>query len=149
MAHISMESNVFAHSDEIGCVCPGCCLGEPPQETANGPDGRNGGVSTAALKLAELGLLELTGNSRWAGGQDDFLIPEEQFAGGVPFLYDTDTGDADQGIDALISGDAWNTAALTYSFPDSSDDDHLRDSDGLPVLLRPVQHAVQQRHGVV
>ncbi len=73
-------------------------------------------------KFAELGFLELIGNGRWAGAQDDSLIPEEQFAGRVSFPYDTDTGDADQGIDALIKGYAWNTTALTYSFPDSASD---------------------------
>jgi len=117
-----MESNVFAHSGEIGCICPGCCLGEPPLETANGPGGRNGGVSIAALKLAEFELFELIGNGRWTGAQDDTLIPQEQFAGRVSFPYDTDTGDADQGIDALLVGYAWNTMALTYSFPDRAKD---------------------------
>ncbi len=122
MAHIFMESNVFAHSDEIGCVCPGCCLGEPPQETANGPGGRNGGVSTAALKLAELELLELTGNGRWTPESNELPEREEQQATASPFPYDTDTNDADQGVDGLIRGLVWDQTALTYSFPDSASD---------------------------
>ena len=117
-----MESSGFDHSGEIGCACPGCCLGEPPQEPANGPGGRNDGVSTAALNLAVLRFLELTGSDRWAGAQIDPLVPQELFAGSVSFPYDTDTGDADQGVDALIKGLAWDTTALTYSFPDSASD---------------------------
>lgn len=48
--------------------------------------------------------------------------PVGQSAGRLFFAYDTDTGDDDQGVDALVSGSIWNTTALSYSFPDSASD---------------------------
>lgn len=46
----------------------------------------------------------------------------EQTATAGGYSVDFDTTDADQAVDALLGGIAWNTTSLTFSFPDSSDD---------------------------
>lgn len=46
----------------------------------------------------------------------------EQTATSGGYSVDYDTTDADQAVDALLGGIAWNTTSLTFSFPDSSDD---------------------------
>ena len=49
-------------------------------------------------------------------------VPQEQTATGGTQGFDSVATDADQGIDALISGSKWETTSLTFSFPDSPDD---------------------------
>ncbi len=46
----------------------------------------------------------------------------EQAAQAGDFVFDSLPHDADQGVDALLSGHVWATSALTYSFPDSAAD---------------------------
>ncbi|MCA8928736.1 MAG: cadherin-like domain-containing protein [Alphaproteobacteria bacterium] len=47
---------------------------------------------------------------------------DSQQATGGSFPYDTNTGDADQGVDALISGSYWQQTALTFGFASSAAD---------------------------
>ncbi len=56
-------------------------------------------------------------------GEAGDSLPEE--SSGTYIGYDTNTGDADQNTDALISGWAWDISGsnvLTYSFPDEASD---------------------------
>lgn len=46
----------------------------------------------------------------------------QQNAGAIYTNYDTDPGDIDQAIDAIIYPYSWDTTDLTYSFPDTADD---------------------------
>ncbi len=52
---------------------------------------------------------------------DDATLAEQTATAGG-YNVDTDPADADQAVDALLGGIAWNTTSLTFSFPDSSDD---------------------------
>ncbi len=125
MANTYLSFDSFAHSNEAGCACPGCCI-----ESANGTgrDGQNDGESgfdgniTAALRLIDLGLMDTIGDARWAGESSESPERDEQQATASSFPYDTDLNDADQGIDGLISGSVWDQTALTYSFPTSASD---------------------------
>lgn len=52
---------------------------------------------------------------------DDVALAEQTATAGG-YSVDNDTTDADQAVDALLGGIAWNATSLTFSFPDSSDD---------------------------
>ncbi len=120
MANTTVEFDSFTHSAGAGCACPGCCLDLTGKADVDGPLGRPEGPSaTATEKLVELGLDEVLLRGQWMG---DIPQRADQQATAGSFPYDTDPGDADQGVDGLISGIQWNETALTYSFPTSASD---------------------------
>ncbi|MCB4458141.1 Ig-like domain-containing protein [Leisingera sp. McT4-56] len=86
-----------------------------------GAFGRRGEAAKSALENrnpeALKRLFEL-----WEQSESDTLAPLEQNAGTADVPVDTDPGDVDQGVDALLSPYKWDTTELTYSFPDSADD---------------------------
>jgi serralysin len=87
--------------------------------------------------------LDATGDIPWPAGHDetgqahapasyaalvgsnaayDRPVSNEQQAAYFAYPYDKRPKDSDQHVDGLISGRAWNTTSLTYSFPDSVED---------------------------
>ncbi|MDH3666726.1 MAG: Ig-like domain-containing protein [Paracoccaceae bacterium] len=120
MANTTVEFDSFTHSAGAGCACPGCCLDLAGKADVDGPLDRPGGPSATAIeKLIELGLDEVLERGQWMG---DIPQRADQQATAGSFPYDSDQGDADQGVDGLISGIHWNETALTYSFPTSASD---------------------------
>ncbi|MGF1500970.1 MAG: M10 family metallopeptidase [Paracoccaceae bacterium] len=95
MAFTTFDDYQLVHSEAAGCVCSGCCGMGAPAPVEDDLCGLDDGAP---------------------------VRPVEQNAGRRSVSYDSDTGDADQGPDALMSGGAWNTTSLTFSFPNSASD---------------------------
>jgi serralysin len=115
----------YGHEDISDCACAHCGLENALEDYVQkaGPPDKAPQFSDQALqRLLDLGLLHEIG-----GGMiepDPAGSPEraDQQATASSFPYDTDLNDADQGIDGLISGSAWDQTALTFSFPTSASD---------------------------
>lgn len=81
----------------------------------------------ASESFVAMGNARPTGSSLETG---DYTYNAQQ-AKGDSFPYDSDTKDADQAVDGLISGNVWDRADLTYSFPTDRSDyeaDYINDA---------------------
>ncbi|MEL7348068.1 MAG: malectin domain-containing carbohydrate-binding protein, partial [Pseudomonadota bacterium] len=113
----------LVHSEDHGCVCAGC--------NAHGHEATGKTDSDAERLNATVDAEDLTPDAIRANdvhrlddvASSDLDEPQEQTARSI-FTpgYDTNTNDADQPVDGLISGRAWDRTNLTFSFPDQTSD---------------------------
>ncbi|CTQ53595.1 Serralysin C precursor [Roseibium album] len=115
----------YGHEDISDCCCAHCALENALEEYSqrSGQSDRIPVFADQALqKLIELGLLSEIGDGRFQSANSSTPQRADQQATASSFPYDTNTNDADQGVDGLISGTVWDQTALTFSFPASASD---------------------------
>ncbi|MDH3668803.1 MAG: Ig-like domain-containing protein [Paracoccaceae bacterium] len=137
----------FDHGLNGCCVCFDCYAAAA--DTANQKPGLEKASEALEIRFPEkaISFAERFGLGQFA--EDAQTIPDvmmEQNAGTIYTSYDTDTGDLDQGIDALIYPYTWDTTILTYSFPDSPDDFTYSTSSAFGMLPAEMQAMAESAH---